>query len=377
MGGDLHDTAGAVARGGAQRSCSTIAFNDANVNRPAPAQPASAPGKADPAVDAYRRAIQARPTGFSDDPFRAAARTMDRLGQAAGKLFSRSAAGAQAGNLQALDTRLSQAVAAAKANPGSTEAKQQQMVAAARMMQALQAQNPGDPRINKLAAMLVRLSGQLGPQALPLSVPGLDMRGLLGMAAQLVSRFGSPQGMQQAMALEQVLQQGRAAPSAEVLQLLTQIAQQNSISKSVLQALLRSWQVTIAQGNRIPDVDLSARTISINASQMNASLAVLAKAFWIDQQLMNPHSRDGFVGAFLKAINTGKYAELARKYRQQRILAEANDAARGPGAVERRSSDDETADMFATLVSYASSDEDLPPLPGPLQEQVDRFLLSV
>lgn len=359
--------------------------------RPAqPVTPGTGPGKADPAVDAYRRAVQAKPTSFSDNPFGAAARTMDRLGQAAGKFLGRSdAAGAerQQARLGTLEADLAKAASAAKANPNSLQAKQGQLTSAAKMMQALMQSNPKDPRVLKLAGMMVSLANQLGGAGLPQGAGGLDMLGMLRLASKLVARYGNPTGMQQALGLEKLLASLTGKPTAEALQALTNLAQQAGISKTAMQALLKGWTVRMAAPGTVPDADVAARTISIAASQNSASLAALAKAHWVDQTLQSGSDKDTFVKAFNKVMATGKYADLARKYRQQRKLSESNrrqnqsvqnvGGSEGAmvGSSRKTSVDDEVGDMFASLALY-SQGGDGPDVPDDLKPALASFLLS-
>jgi hypothetical protein len=57
-----------------------------------PVAPTQAPGTVTPSTDGaaevYRRAVQAKPTGFTENPIGAMAQAVDKIGKAAGNVFA-------------------------------------------------------------------------------------------------------------------------------------------------------------------------------------------------------------------------------------------------------------------------------------------------
>ena len=140
----------------------------------------------------------------------------------------------------------------------------------------------------------------------------------------------------------------------------------------LVNTILKNWQIRMGPDGTLANVDVSARTISINNAQHNQALAALAKAHWVDQQLTQPGGKDSFVNAFIKVMSSGKHAELARKYRKQRAMSDAAEAARGPSAGVKRKDEDDAGDMFAALVAYQQAGGQIPP---ELQDVLDGFVL--
>jgi hypothetical protein len=346
----------------------TISGNIGHVSVPATTGVETKSG--DAAADAYLRAVQAKPTDFAENPIGAVANAMDKLGKAAGGLLHRADGANAAQHLAQDEAALRETSAAVKANPGSKVALQNQLKAAAQFLQDLQQLAPNDPRRAKVASLVVNLASALGPEGL--RGVGGDTLGVIRLAAQLVSRFGDGAGMQKAFSVEQMLRQLTTGTSPQAMQLLDQLASRFSMSQQALRNLLSSWKITVAAEGELPNVNLDARTISINAANENASLAALAKAHWLDAGLSNPADKDGFIKAFVKIANSGLFSPLNRKYREVRRMAKDQLAtARGfesvggtVTAVQQKvqQSDDESADMFAALAVFSRTPEgnDLP-----------------
>jgi hypothetical protein len=348
-----------------------------------PVAPTQAPGTVAPGTDGaaevYRRAVEAKPTGFSENPIGAMAQAVDKIGRAAGNVFAGKALEGQDG-LAGGEARLKEAIAAMRANPGSLEAKQKALVAAMQLMEQMGKLAPNDPRRLSVAKFAVGLANQLGASGIPFATAGLDVRGVLRMAAQLMSRFGSPADMQAAFKLESVLKASLPPSSAQAVAVRDELMQRFGLSQGARSVLASGWAVRTANAGEVPKLDMSARTLVLDATQSNPSLGVLARAFWHDQALRAPEERDGFVEAFRKVASQSTMGVLSRKYREVRdharrelqqgrinVLGSTSGAPSGSaGRV------DESADMFASLASFSSS-EGGGELPGELQRPLERF----
>jgi hypothetical protein len=321
------------------------------------------------AGDAYVRAAKAKPTGFADNPLGAMAQAMDKLGRAAGGAIHK--AGEAAGQaLQQLQSKFTAAGEAARANPNSLKAKQEYLTSGLALLEKLPA---GDPNRVKLAGFLVQLGNQLGANGIPFNTPGMDMRGLLRLAANITMRFGDQAGMQAAFGLNALLQTSLGGSSVQAMQLRDQLLAKFQVTSQATQLLNAGWKFELAQAGRQPSVDMSSRTIQLAAEKEQASMAVLAKAFWHDNALNNPADKDGFINAFLKIANAGGFSRLTRKYKEVRALAQHQLATSGRlervghgessvlGVVRKDQHEDEGADMFAALASLkGGSDADVP-----------------
>lgn len=344
-----------------------------------PTSPATvAPASNDPAVDAYRRAVESKPTGFTEDPIGSMASAMDKLHRAASGLLGARGDAVAAGRdgLGALEAEFMQAAKIAKAQPGSLQAKQQHLLAALKLLQGMGHLKADDPRRVQLSAFIVKVAGELGVQHLPLSAPPLDVRGLLRLAAGITSRFGDATAMQGAFGLEQMLQSTISGSSPEALALRDQLMQRLGLSKQAMALIARGWTVKLAPQGTMPTIDVSARTLSLNAQQENPSLGVLARAFWQESSLLNPADKDGFVQAFLKIANSGgAFSALSRKHKEFKQLAKYelthNRAFTSVGAVSGRGEQtDESGEMFAALATFA---RDGGAVPDELQAPLRRF----
>ena len=337
--------------------------------------PSAAPGTgtsgADGAADAYRRAVQARPTSFAENPIGRMASAVDRIGKAAGTIIHGREVGSP-DSLAASEERLKRASDAVRANPQSGEARKQQLGAALALLRDMKDLAPNDPRKVKLAGFAVRLANQLGVAGL--SIPGLDARGLLRMAAQITSRFGDAAGMQAAFQLEGVLKESLPQSSVEAVRARTQLLERLGIGPAASAALTNTWSVRLAKAGEIPTADLNSRTLVLDAQQENPSLSALARAYWHDTSMANPADKDGFMAAFLKIANQGGFAMLTRKYRDLQRLARhelsSQRAMAGPAAPAARGGD-ESVDMFAAVAVFARTHPEQ--LPEAMQPALQRF----
>ncbi|MCZ4496744.1 MAG: hypothetical protein JWM25_1327 [Thermoleophilia bacterium] len=350
-----------------------------------PIAPTQAPGTvtspSDGAAEVYRRAVEAKPTGFTENPIGAMAQAVDRIGKAAGNVFAGKALEGQDGLAQG-EARLKAAIAQMRANPGSVEAKQHALTAGLALLDDMASLAPNDPRRLSVAKFVVGLAGQLGAANLPFGAQGLDVRGVLRVAAQLLSRFGSPADMQAAFNLEGTLKASLPATSPQALAVRDELMQRLGLSQHAKSLIASGWAVRLTNPGEVPTLDLSARTLALDATQHNPSLGVLARAYWQDQSLRSPQEKDGFMEAFQKVANQSSFAVLGRKYREVRDLARreiqqgrigvlgapSNTPAGNAGVV----TGDEGADMFASLASFAQSGEG-GELPGELSSPLQRF----
>lgn len=354
------------------------------LNRPTttPAAPVQAPGATpskDGAAEVYRRAVEAKPTGFTENPIGAMASAMDKIGRAAGKVVSGRAMEGQDGLADA-EGRLKAATAAVKANPGSLVAKQEQLKAGLALLGEMQNLAPNDPRRVKVAQFVVQLATALGATGIPFNTAGMDVRGLLALAAQITSQFGSSAGMQAAFSLEGLLKASMPMTSVAAVRLLDALQQRFGISPQALRLLSSGWTIKEASPGQVPVMDVSSRTLVLDAVQHNASLGVLARAYWNDATLRSPAEKDGFIEAFLKIANQGTV--LNRKYREVRSLARhelqrnrvsvlgAQSNATPVGTAAK--APDESADMFAALAVFAKSG-DAGELPDSMQPALNGF----
>lgn len=351
-----------------------------------PVAPTQAPGTvsspADGAAEVYRRAVAAKPTGFAENPIGAMAQAVDKFGKAAGSVFAGKALEGQDG-LADGETRLKASIAQMRANPGSLEAKQRALTAGLALLNDMGSLAPNDPRRLSVAKFVVGLANQLGqtPGGLPLSMQGLDVRGLLRLAAQVLSRFGSPADMQAAFALEGLLKGALPETSAVALALRDELMTRFGLTQHAKSVLSSGWAVRLANPGEVPKLDLSARTLVLDAAQDNPSLGVLARAYWQDQSMRAPAEKDGFMEAFQKIANQGTLSSLSRKYRevrdharrelqQNRIGGFTGVTASAIGAAGTRT--DESADMFASLASFSRS-EGSADVPSELRTSLDGF----
>lgn len=355
-----------------------------NVENIRPAHSTGFDGKpANGAADAYSRAVQARPTAFAENPIGAMAGAVDRIGRAAGNLRPRGETTAEA-RAERSQARFAASLQQAGSQPRSVAAKQAALTAGLTALRDLQTTSPSDPRRVRIAQHVVQLANQLGAQGIPTAAGGLDVLGLLRLATALTSRFGDAAGMQQAFALEQMLKGMLSGSSAEALGLRDELLRRFNIRRAAAQMIADGWKVRLAGAGQLPSVDVSARTISLQASQQNASLAVLAKAFWHDAGLSDPGGKDGFIKAFLKIANQGSVPVLHRKYREVRSMARhtlsATPAVTAVGtgtgaplvtAARREDESDEGSDMFAALAVFSRSDSGQ--VPESVQPALSRF----
>jgi hypothetical protein len=345
------------------------------VNQPpvSPSAPAAAPNSAtggSNAADAYLRAVQARPTSFTENPIGRMASAVDKIGKAAGGVINtREAAGADP--FAQGEARLREASEAARANP-STDSLKKQLGAALSLLHDMDSLPANDPRKVKLATFITKLANKLGPEGL--SIAGMDSRGLLRLAAQITSRFGDAAAMQMAFQLEGLLKESLPQSSVEAVRLRDQLMQRFGISRGAAGMLTNTWAVRLAHAGEVPKLDMSARTLVLDAQQENPSLAVLARAYWHDTSLANPADKDGFVAAFLKVANQGSFAIVNRKYRELRRMARTelagHAALAAPGQVAKRA-DDESADMFAAVAVFSKADGQS--MPDDLRPALQRF----
>ncbi len=346
----------------------------------APTQaPGAAPSTSDGAAEVYRRAVEAKPTGFTENPIGAMAQAVDKIGKAAGHVFAGKAMEGQDG-LAAGETALKSAIAAMKANPGSLEAKQKALGAALKLLEQMGQLAPNDPRRLSVSRFAVNLAGQLGANGIPFASAGVDARGLLRIAAQVLSRFGTPQDMQLAFTLESLIKGSLPESSAQAIAIRDELMQRFGLSQSAKKLIANGWAVRQANPGEVPKLDLSARTIVLDATQSNPSLGVLARAYWQDQSMRSPQERDGFIEAFQKVANQSSMGLLSRKYREVRdharrelqqgrigVLGAASGAVSGSAGTI-----DESADMFASLASFSRADGDAQ-LPDELRGPLERF----
>ncbi len=353
--------------------------------------PAAAPGSAtanDGAADVYRRAVQAKPTGFSENPIGAMAHAMDRLGNAAGRLVNQRASAAMEGQdgLGAAEQRLKAANEAVKANPSSLAARQQQLRAALGLLKDMQGLAPNDPRRVKVAGFAVKLANALGKDGLAsMKAQGLDVRGMLSVAARVTSKYGDAAGMQSAFSLEGLLKATKAASPEAAVALRDQLMQKMGLSRSAMSVLLNSWAVREAGPGEIPSLDMDTRTMVLSAQQTNPSFGVLARAWWNENALQNPADKDGFIAAFVKIANQGGFTVLNRKYKELRRMAKQElsssrsfDAISSGGTAPvlagrvGTTDSDESGDMFAALAVFSRSPEG-GEVPSGLAEPLSRF----
>lgn len=348
-----------------------------------PVAPTQAPGTVAPSTDGaaevYRRAVEAKPTGFTENPIGAMAQAVDKLGRAAGGVFAGKGMEGRDG-LAAGEAKLKEAIAAMRANPGSLEAKQKALVAAARLLEQMGHLPPNDPRRLSVSRFAVGLATQLGPGGIPFAGAGMDLRGMLRLAAQVLSRFGSPQDMQAAFKLESILKASLPATSAQAIAVRDELMQRFGLSQGARNVLANGWAVRLANPGEVPKLDMSARTLVLDAAQSNPSLGVLARAYWHDQSMRTPQEKDGFMEAFRKVASQSTMGVLSRKYREVRDHARrelqqgrigvigANTGAVGGSAGQV----DESADMFASLASFSRGGEG-GELPGELRQPLERF----
>jgi hypothetical protein len=353
--------------------------------------PAAAPGSAtsaDGAAGVYRRAVESRPTAFTENPIGAMAHAMDRLGSAAGRLVNQRPGAELEGQdgLAAAEARVRAANEAARTNPGSLAARHDQLRATLALLRDMQSLAPNDPRRVKVAGFAVKLANALGKDGLAaMRGQGLDVRGLLGQAARITSRYGDAVGMQAAFSLEGLLRATQPASTEAALALRDQLMQRLGLSKQAMSVLSSSWAVRAAGPGEVPGLDMDSRTMVLSAQQSNPSLGVLARAWWIDNALQNPADKDGFIAAFVKIANQGSLGMLNRKYKELRRMARQELAsARSLDAISTgsmapvlsgsvgRVDADESGDMFAALAVFSRSAEG-GEVPASLAEPVRRF----
>jgi len=349
-----------------------------------PVAPTQAPGTvtspSDGAAEVYRRAVEAKPTGFTENPIGAMAQAVDKLGKAAGTVFAgKSMEGAD--GLAAGETRLKAAIAEMRTNPGSLEAKQRALTAGLSLLDQMGTLAANDPRRLSISKFVVGLANQLGTGAIPFGAQALDVRGLLRIAAQALSRFGSPQDMQASFALESLLKGSLPPTSAVDIAMRDELMTRFGLSSQAKAVIASGWAVRQANPGEIPKLDMSARTLILDATQENPSLGVLARAYWQDQTLRAPADKDGFMEAFQKIANQSSFSGLNRKYRevrdharremqQGRIGAHGSTNAAPLGAAGART--DESADAFASLAAFSRGEGEAE-LPGELRTPLARF----
>lgn len=355
---------------------------------PAPATPASAPTSApnEGAAEVYRRAVEARPTGFTENPLGAMANAMDRIGRAAGRVVSSRPLEGQDG-LEQGEATLREAVAKMRANPGSLQAKQGALRAALQLLRQMEGLAPNDPRRLTVARFTVGLAGQLGAAGIPFTAAGLDVRGLLRSAAQTLSRFGTPGDMQAAFGLEGLLSSSMPGSSVAAVRLRDALMLRFGLSGQAQALIANGWAVREAKAGEVPRLDMSARTMVLDAAQSNPSLGVLARAYWLESSARSPTSKEGFVDAFLKVAAHGGLPVLSRRYREVRAMARrelqqgrmpvlgasgaAGSASTAPGSASP--APDDSADMFAALAVFSRSPE-AGELPDAMREPLAGFI---
>jgi hypothetical protein len=349
-----------------------------------PVAPTQAPGTTAPSTDGaaevYRRAVSAKPTGFAENPLGAMAQAVDKFGKAAGHVFAGKALEGQDG-LAAGETKLKAAIAAMRANPASLEAKQQALQAGLKLLEQMGSLAPNDPRRLSVSKFVVGLANQLGAAGIPFNMPGTDVRGLLRIAAQVLSRFGSSADMQAAFKLESVLKASLPASSAAAVAVRAELMQRFGLSQGAKGLLESGWAVRLANAGEVPKLDMSARTLVLDATQSNPSLGVLARAYWHDQSMRTPQEKDGFAEAFRKVASHSSMGMLSRKYREVRDHArrEVQQGRIGvlgaPGAAPSGAAGviDESADMFASLASFSRTEHGAGQLPAELSAPLERF----
>lgn len=350
-----------------------------------PVAPTQAPGTVAPSTDGaaevYRRAVEARPTGFTENPIGAMAQAVDKIGRAAGSVFAGKGMEGQDGLAEG-ETRLKAAIAEMRANPRSLEAKQKALVAGMSLLEQMGSLAPNDPRRLSVSKFVVGLANQLGPGGIPFNAQGMDVRGMLRLAAQVLSRFGSPADMQAAFALEGLLKGSLPASSAAAIALRDELMQRFGLSQGAKAMLANGWAVRTTNAGEVPRLDMSARTLVLDATQENPSLGVLARAYWHDQSLRAPADKDGFMEAFRKVANQSSMSVLGRRYREVRDHARREvqqgrigviGASGGAPAGSAGRILDESADMFASLASFTRAGEAAGELPGELQGPLERF----
>jgi hypothetical protein len=358
-----------------------------NVNQPpvSPTAPTQAPGTAtstDAAtVDVYRRAVEAKPTGFAGNPIGAMAGAADKIGRAAGRIFAGKELEGQDG-LGSAEQKLKSATANARANPNSLEAKQQQFKAALELFDQMRSLPARDPRRVAVASLLVQLANQIGPGALP-KIPGLDIVGLLRVAAAITSRFGDAGAMQGAFSLEQMLGKMITGSSVEAMALRDQLLARLGVTSHVARLLKEGWSVKLAGAGEMPSLDASSRTLTLSAQQSNPSLSVLARAWWHDSTMSNLADKDTFMSAFMKIARQGSFAQLERKYRDvkrltrdeelgQRRTSALTSSVGAPIIAGTSAQTDDSSAMFAALATFAQ-EQGRDGLPPELQSVLGRF----
>ncbi len=346
----------------------------------APTQAPGAPAPSDGAAEVYRRAVEAKPTGFSENPIGAMAQAVDKIGRAAGNVFAGKAMEGQDG-LAAGEAKLKEAIAAMRANPGSLEAKQKALTAALKLLEQMGQLPPNDPRRLSVSRFAIGLANQLGSAGIPFSANGMDVRGLLRLAAQVLSRFGTPDDMQGAFKLESLIKASLPQSSAQAVAVRAELMQRFGLSQAARKVIESGWAVRTANPGEVPKIDLTGRTIVLDAAQSNPSLGVLARAYWQDQSMRSPQEKDGFIEAFRKVASQSTMAVLGRRYREVRdharrelqqgrigVLGQATAAPTGAAGTL-----DESADMFASLASFSHADGASADLPGELRAPLERF----
>jgi hypothetical protein len=346
--------------------------------------PAQAPGTVTPSTDGaaevYRRAVEAKPTGFTENPIGAMAQAVDKIGKAAGSVFAGKAMEGQDGLAEG-EARLKAAIAEMRANPGSLEAKQKALVAGLSLLEQMGSLAPNDPRRLSVSKFVVNLANSLGADGIPLNLGGMDVRGMLRLAAQVLSRFGSPADMQAAFALEGLLKASLPESSAQAVALRDELMQRFGLSQGAKAVLANGWAVREAHAGEVPKLDMSARTLILDATQGNPSLGVLARAYWHDQSLRSPQEKEGFIAAFQKVASQSSMSMLSRRYREVRDHARREvqqgrigvlGASTGAPSGAAGRIVDESADMFASLASFTRGGEG-EQLPGELQGPLQRF----
>lgn len=311
---------------------------------------------------------------------------MDRIGKAATNMLGAKHPDAPTTAMASAEQRLIRANKAAQANPGSVQAKQGQLTESLKLLKEMQAAGlpANDPRRVKIAGMIVGLANQLGPAGIPRNIPGLDVVGMLRVAAGVISRFGDGAGMQAGFTLEQVLRSMVSGSSPEALKLLDALVAKFGIDTSVGAMLKNGWKIRLAGNGEAAHVDPTGREMVLDAAKHNASLGVLAKAFWNDVSLNNPADKDGFMRAFLKIANQGHLPVLNRKYKEVRQLARhqlmSNPKLSAMGNAEsgsivtmrRQEKDgDESGDMFSALAVFSQTDQSQ--IPESLHGVLGRF----
>ncbi len=350
-----------------------------------PVAPTQAPGTVTPSTDGaaevYRRAVEAKPTGFTENPIGAMAQAVDKIGKAAGNVFAGKAMEGQDGLAEG-EKRLKAAIAEMRSQPGSLSAKQGALLAGVALMEQMGSLPANDPRRLSVSKFVVGLANQLGPGGIPFAnAGGVDLRGMLRLAAQVLSRFGSPADMQAAFKLESLLKASLPPSSAAAIAVRDELMQRFGLSHQSRGVLAAGWAVRQSNPGEVPKLDVSARTLVLDATQSNPSLGVLARAYWHDQSMRSPQEKDGFMEAFRKVANQSTMGVLSRKYREVRdharrelqqgrigVIGAAGNAPTGAaGAVT-----DESADMFASLAAFSHADVG-GDLPGELRSPLERF----